>query len=457
MLVLFATLVIGYRLSPARGGGRAIQFDLAEDCEVSIGLRDESGKFIGQLISSEPMKRGRQVIPWDGKGSGGQTLAPGNYRWMGWTHAPFTAQLRGWAGLNGTPQWPPNGAGNPWGQQGGAPAAVAADDAGRVYLGWSSGALVASDLEGHILWSESLPYERHVQALAVDGRDGFVLARNDLGNDEILKFDTHRGIVTWAEKRIRREHAGLRILDLWPPGDPTLPSAADAIAACAGRIYLTFAGAQFMVVLDSATGEYLQTVVGGSPEYLAVTTTRAEVEDGGGLKPADFAAISLQGGGLAKVLFGHDPLWVISSKIESADPAETITALAIVGDSAPSNARSIFLGVASPAAQVQRRDILSSEGYVWSAGRAEGRPYTGAWDPTRLALVRGLALDSRGRLWVAEGDAVPPRFSVWSTDGKEGRLEHEFFGPVAPEDWGAAVLPGDPGIVVGGGCEWRLD
>jgi hypothetical protein len=71
--------------------------------------------------------------------------------------------------------------------------------------------------------------------------------------------------------------------------------------------------------------------------------------------------------------------------------------------------------------------------------------------------VNGVALDARGRLWIAEGDAMPPRFSVWSTDGNLGRLEREFFGPVSAGGQGAAVFPDDPEIILGAGCEWRID
>ena len=42
------------------------------------------------------------------------------------------------------------------------------------------------------------------------------------------------------------------------------------------------------------------------------------------------------------------------------------------------------------------------------------------------------AFDADGRLWVAEGDAIPKRISVWTTDAAEGRLDREFFAPPQP-------------------------
>jgi hypothetical protein len=436
--------------------GKAIRFDLAEDCEVSLGIRDRSGALIRQLEISEPMKRGRHVVSWDGKDFKGEPVEPGSYRWIGFTHQPFDAPTRGWAGLSGTPEWPQS-LDNKWGGIGGTPSAVATDQH-RVYLGWTGGTVVSWRLDGRGWWSRALADDRQVQAIAVDGSTGYVLSRNARGEDALVKFDDDDGSMRWPGlESDRRSDEGLRILDLWPADAVTRPAKADALAVCAGRIYLTFTDSQFIAVLDAETGAYLQTIVGGSPECIAVTPTKAEVEEGGALVPADFAILSLRGGGLARVLLAHDPLWVVTSTIEPLDSGEHITALSIIGDGAPLHPHSLFVGVDRPFSQVQRRPILSSEGYAWSAGLPGARPDRGPWEARSLGPVRAVALDAKGRLWVAEGDAVPPRFSVWSTDGTAGRLEQEYFGPLAPEDGGAAVLASDPAIVVGGGCEWRIE
>ncbi len=72
-----------------------------------------------------------------------------------------------------------------------------------------------------------------------------------------------------------------------------------------------------------------------------------------------------------------------------------------------------------------------------------------------MKAIRALALDATGHLWVAEGDSVPGRVSVWSTDAAEGRLVREFFAP--PAGTAAAVDPRDPLRMFAGGCEWRID
>ncbi len=79
----------------------------------------------------------------------------------------------------------------------------------------------------------------------------------------------------------------------------------------------------------------------------------------------------------------------------------------------------------------------------------------GQWQPDGLRFISGLAVDSEGKLWVAENDDFPKRVSVW--DVKTGRFVREFFGATHYGAAGGAIDPRDPNVMVGSGCEWRLD
>ena len=47
--------------------------------------------------------------------------------------------------------------------------------------------------------------------------------------------------------------------------------------------------------------------------------------------------------------------------------------------------------------------VYSSDGnYLRQVGKRGGRPWVGTWDPHGMLLPNGLAVDRRGRLWVAE-------------------------------------------------------
>jgi hypothetical protein len=315
--------------------------------------------------------------------------------------------------------------------------------------------VLACDLDGHLLWGAALPKSTGCEALSVDGGVVAVLGRENDKTDAIYRLNAADGhLLPWPGGD------GLAIESLWPTDAATKPLHANGMAMRAGRLYLTFTEAQFLAVLDSKTGAYLQTVVGGAPELIDVVPTKTESPDRAGeLMPADFAMVSLRGGPLGKVLFAHDPLWVMTSDLQPLEREEHVTALSLVGDGAKHHPHSVFVGLGAPFYQVQRRAILASEGFLWSAGKTGGRPAMSPWQPEALGPIHAVALDARGRLWVAEGDVVPPRFTVWETDGREGRLVREFFGPV-PSGMAAgraAILPSNPNIMVGGGCEWRID
>ncbi len=82
-----------------------------------------------------------------------------------------------------------------------------------------------------------------------------------------------------------------------------------------------------------------------------------------------------------------------------------------------------------------------------------GLPGEGPYDPRHMNEPNGLAVDSRGRLWVAEADFHPKRVSVWEADG---RLAQAFHGP--SEYGGGGVLdPQDRSRFYYKGLEFELD
>jgi hypothetical protein len=83
-----------------------------------------------------------------------------------------------------------------------------------------------------------------------------------------------------------------------------------------------------------------------------------------------------------------------------------------------------------------------------------GAPSVGRYEPLHLNNPNGLAVDSQGRIWVAEADNYPRRVSVWSDNGK---LVRAFYGPT--EYGGGGVLdPQDSTrLLQGPGIQTRLD
>jgi hypothetical protein len=82
-----------------------------------------------------------------------------------------------------------------------------------------------------------------------------------------------------------------------------------------------------------------------------------------------------------------------------------------------------------------------------------GKPATGPYEPLHMNNPNGLAVDSQGRVWVAEADDHPRRVSVWSADGK---LARAFYGPT--EYGGGGTLdPQDRNRFFYKGLEFTLD
>lgn len=106
--------------------------------------------------------------------------------------------------------------------------------------------------------------------------------------------------------------------------------------------------------------------------------------------------------------------------------------------------------------KTQQIEVYSPEGELLrTIGRKGGRQVLGSWQQDGLYNPAGLAVDATGQVWASEYTGTPKRFSLW--DGKTGALEREFFGPTHYGASGGAILPADPNVMVGDGCEWRLD
>ncbi|MFM7293065.1 MAG: hypothetical protein ACKO6B_17795, partial [Planctomycetia bacterium] len=112
--------------------------------------------------------------------------------------------------------------------------------------------------------------------------------------------------------------------------------------------------------------------------------------------------------------------------------------------------------------KTQQVQVFSAEGKPAGAiGRAGGRPAVGPFVRDGVLNPTGLVVDKQGKLWVAEANETPKRFSVWQAragaDRKEGAFVKEFFGPTHYGASGGAINPRDPNVMAGEGCEWRID
>lgn len=310
----------------------------------------------------------------------------------------------------------------------GPPCAVAAGG-GLVFLGWRAARdgqeVVACDPQGRPQWAHHQgPGVTGVRSLAADDRAVYVLA--DFDGTKIYRLDAQTGApMPWEG----RPDAELAIASLW--GDPkTKIDRADWITASNGRVYVTFGKEEFIAALDARTGAYVATLTGPRPGQMALSTTPLRDPETGAERPIDFGIAAIAGHGLAYFLMEHEPPWVMMSTTVWLEETEQITALTAVGDTMKTDKVTIYTALGAPHHQVQLRPADAADTFVTIVGKSGGRVERGPWIPEALRDIRSLAVDAVGQLWIAEGDEKFGRFTVWTTEGKDGKLVREITGPI---------------------------
>ncbi|MGB2820773.1 MAG: hypothetical protein WBF17_07325, partial [Phycisphaerae bacterium] len=190
----------------------------------------------------------------------------------------------------------------------------------------------------------------------------------------------------------------------------------------------------FLAVLDGATGTVVKLIDIEKPGFIHAVNDELVyvVQD-----RRNVLAVNPQSGAVKTVLKGLDGVGGVTTDEQGR----------------------LYVSVQGKVQQVQ---VFTAKGKrVGAIGRQGGRPALGAFVQDGVLNPAGLVVDKEGKLWVAEANQTPARFSVWQarpgTDKKEGAFLKEFFGPTHYGASGGAINPRDPNIMAGEGCEWRID
>ena len=358
----------------------------------------------------------------------GEAVAPGTYSWSALYHGPIGLKLKGWAANGGSAPWD-NGAGTNWGGDHGVPVATASAG-GRVFLGWDGAeagqALLATDLNGNVAWSNKRGGMAGVKSLAADGNVLYVLGGLSgvaAEGGSVYKLETATGkYVPWTGS----DSADWNVKSLWPEG-AAVAEKADAIAAANGQMFLSFKDANKIAVVDGASGKLVKMLDAARP-----------------------TAMQAVGGKLA-VLSGGTTVSVFD--VASGAKRDVITGLSNATAVTMDGAGQIYVGLGEPTNQVQ---VYGADGKLKKTiGKKGGRALLGPWTPEGMRFIHSLTLASDGKLWVAEADKFPKRVSAWNTGN--GKLDKEFFGATSYGALGGAINPTDPNLMAGQGCEWQID
>jgi hypothetical protein len=415
-------------------GFEDIAFEMPFDGVVSLNIVAADGTIARHLLNGERRSRGKHIVQWDGLGDAvyrtrGEPLPSGTYAWKALVHPGINLTLRGWASGGGRAPW----AGSPkdfWLGDHGVPSAIVTDGQ-RMYLACNGAEggkhLIATDDDGNVQWS----------------------LQNTTGSSDPEIIAVDRGVVYVVHNRMEwMKQAGLALLSRvdaatgayqpWAGRKSHLLSADDifgvdgpdgivGIAGIDGRLYISTG--QTLAELDGATGALAASwPISGLGALLAIDARTLWAVRGDGI-----VAIDAKTGAVRTVAAGL------------GSPTS-------LGHGGPGR---VLVSLAEPANQVL---ILSDAGKELArVGRPGGRAALGPWQADGLRDPHGVALDPKGRLWVMEHDEHPKRVSVWSLDGAGGALARDWFGPTHYGASGGAISPRDPHVMVGEGCEWRID
>ncbi|HEX3135703.1 MAG TPA: hypothetical protein VHX44_19225, partial [Planctomycetota bacterium] len=348
-------------------------------------------------------------------------MAAGTYTWEALVHPGLDLKLVGWAANAGAAPWDgPSGKDN-WGGDHGEPNGVATQG-DRVLLAWTFAeagkALVACDLDGKVQWKNSRQGMSGCREVTMDGDYIF-----GLNGNIAYRLKTDGSYAAWPGK----DTPDLKPFDVLAEAQRAgIADEFNALSAKGGTLFATMTKGDALLVIDAANGKLKQLVkvaAPGAPCALDATTC---------LVVSDGKILRIDGVTGSSTVFAEQ---------------KDIRGLALAPDGA------VFASIGGSTNQVL---VFGKDGKVQrTIGRAGGRPLLGPWDPTGLYHPTGLAVDAKGTLWVAENDNIPKRFSSW--DAKTGAFKKEFLGPATYGALGGSICPVDPLIMVGQGCEWRID
>ena len=299
----------------------------------------------------------------------------------------------------------------------------AAADKNQVYLAWNGAeagkAVLAVDLAGNIQWSNIRGGIAGASALAADGEFLYVLgglAGPPAEGASLYKLDAKSGsYVPWDDKDTVDLQMNA-VLGAAAPGDGKeaapakadapvkgdTPVKADGVDARGGQLYLSFAAANAVAVLDAKTGRVLKKLQVPAPRYLKSVSDSLLYAVSQG---QSVVAVNPQTGEVKNF----------------ADGFKEATGLAVDASG------NVYVAERATDNQVLVLDVAGKR--LAHIGRPGGRAPVGAWTPDGMTHAAGMAIDAAGKLWVAEADAAPKRISVWET--ASGKLLKEFFGPSA--------------------------
>lgn len=398
-----------------------VAFTLDKPAKVSLAICDATGKLIRTGLGGRPYPAGPQTWLWDGLDDADRPVPAGSYTVKMLTHDGIGQKYVCDIGVSGTPPYQTEDGTGGWAGDYRHPQTMAIDG-DCVILGTAiaeaSLPTIRADLDGRKKFGTAAC--GHAVAL----RDGFGYMLS-AGGAKITKFNLENGMLApFTTGRPETVVAGMRAGETakdW--GDRSWQI--HGIAAVGGQLVVSSLTDDKLFLLDLASGEPRGEAALPKPFGLAVGP------DGG--------LYAVSGNSVGRYDLATQKFTAIATDLDSpkhlaVDPAGNV-----------------YVSLHGKTMQVWK---IAPDGKVaMKYGVAGGRPEIGTFNPAGMLKPWNIAVDRNGRLWVAEADPQPKRYSVWNADGS---LWKEFFGSM---DYSTTAYldPAKPEYIYAQAVRYRVD
>jgi hypothetical protein len=398
-----------------------VAFTLDGPAKLSLAICDPEGELVRTGLGGQPSPAGPQTWLWDGLDDADRPVPAGTYTVKLLTHDGIGQQLVCDIGVSGTPPYQTEDGTGGWAGDYRHPQTMAVDG-DCVILGTAiaeaSQPTIRADLDGRKQFSTAACGH----AVALHGGFGYMLSA---GGGKVTKFNLETGMLAaFASGRPETVVPGQR------PDETAKEWAARSwqlhgIAISGDQLVVSSLTDDKLFLLDLASGELRGEAALPKPFGLAAGP------DGG--------------------------LYAVSGNSVGRYDLETQQFKAIAPDLdeprhlAVDAAGNVSVSLHGKTMQVWK---ISPDGkVVQKYGVAGGRPEIGKFNPAGMLKPWNVAVDKHGRLWVAEADPQPKRYSVWNPDGT---LWKEFFGSL---DYSTTAYldPAKPEFIYAQCVRYRVD
>ena len=425
--------------------GIPVTFNQPQTGYTTLVIEDAAGVRVRNLVAETLFPAGANTLIWDGYDDDGQLVEPGDYRVRGLRHDGLRLYYEFSFNSAGNPAWSTKDRSGAWMADHSLPAAAVFLRNGLSPYGNGQpqvmlGGIVAECGDPTIFAGETGQklYGNHYF-----GWDGCAAAACDIaaqGQPDIfiyllMGYRTN----TLRLRGIRRNGTGVEIADIQTQGEmPREPANIGlSLAVRNGLAAISVPVDNEIVFIDLQTKLKIGSIPLSSPRGLCFNAAGQLFAISG------TTIVRLDLGMEAGVPFVQQTQTVVASSLE-APYALTLDA-----------SGNLYVTDKGNSHQVK---VFSANGALLRTIGNPGGLQVGHYDENRMQNPEGLALDSRGQLWVCEYDAWPKRVSVW--DAATGKLVKGLYGP--PHYGGGGTIdPDDPTRLFfaqyGNLTQWRLD